>query len=206
MHSDLLTFRAGREAARLWWLFLITGVIWFIVSLVIFRFDATSATAIGVLIGVVLLVIGGLELASSALLEGGWKVFSMILGVAFIIGGFAALVYPDKTFVAVASIFAWVLLFKGAYDIIIAIATKDETELWWFRLIVGILEIALAFWAASGVGRSAALLVIFVGALALFRGITDIFTAFQLRQVGKDMDESGPPPAPAGARQVESPY
>lgn len=206
MNPDLLTFSATRQAARVWWLFLITGVIWFIISLVIFRFDATSAAAIGVLVGVVLLTIGGLELVSSALLEGGWKILSMILGVIFLVGGFASLVYPDKTFVAVASIFAWVLLFKGAYDIIIAIAAKDETELWWFRLIVGILEIGLAFWAAGGFARSAALLVAFVGALALFRGITDIFTSFQLRQVGKDGDAGGPPPGPAGARRVESPY
>ncbi len=206
MNPDLLSFRAARQAASLWWLFLITGVIWFIISLVIFRFDTTSAAAIGILVGIVLLVIGALELVSSALLEGGWKVLSIVLGLIFLVGGFAALVYPDKTFLAVASIFAWVLLFKGAYDIIIAIATKDEIELWWFRLIVGILEIGLAFWAAGGFNRSAALLVAFVGVLALFRGITDIFLAFQLRQAGKDMDDSGPPPAPSGARRVASPY
>lgn len=207
MESDLLQLRATRAAAKLWWLFLITGAIWFMISLIVFRFDATSANTVGILIGVVLVTIGVLEFGSAALLDGAWKVLSWILGSVFLIAGFTALIYPNDTFLAVASIFAWAILFKGVYDIVIAIATKDDIEIWWFRLIVGILEVGLAFWAAGGFARSAALLVAFVGALALFRGITDIFTAFQLRSLAHGGD-GGPPPTEAAAprRQVESPY
>jgi len=199
--EDFLRVRVTEAAARYWWLFLVTGVIWLTISLIVFRFDTGSATTIGILTGVVLLVIGVLDLASAPLLEGVWRWVSGILGAIFLVAGFAALVYPDKTFLAVASILAWVLLFKGIYDIVISLATRD-IELWWLRLIVGILEIALAFWAAQGLGRSAALLVAIVGVLALFRGVTDIFMAFQLRDIAK---RGGPPPTPAG-RMRESPY
>ena len=35
------------DAARFWWLWLLTGLIWIIVSLIILQFDTTSATTIG---------------------------------------------------------------------------------------------------------------------------------------------------------------
>ena len=35
-----------REAARWWWLFLLTGIAWLVFSLVIFRFDITSVTTV----------------------------------------------------------------------------------------------------------------------------------------------------------------
>ena len=41
------------------------------------------------------------------------------------------------------------------------------------------------FWAAGYWGRSATLLIVWVGVIALTRGITEIIFAFKLRSVGK---------------------
>jgi uncharacterized membrane protein HdeD (DUF308 family) len=38
-----------------WWLFLVTGVAWLLVSLIVLRFDVTSIAAVGVLLGVIFL-------------------------------------------------------------------------------------------------------------------------------------------------------
>ncbi len=54
---------------------------------------------------------------------------------------------------------------------------------------MGIIEISLGFWAAGSFGRSAALLIVFVGAIALTRGITDIVLAFRLRKLGHDVSD-----------------
>jgi uncharacterized membrane protein HdeD (DUF308 family) len=48
-------------------------------------------------------------------------------------------------------------------------------------LVVGILEILLAFWIAGSFRDKVILLVAYVGIIALSRGITEIFFAFKLR-------------------------
>jgi uncharacterized membrane protein HdeD (DUF308 family) len=93
---------------------------------------------------------------------------------------------PAGTFVALASIVAWVLLFKGIFDITLALMTHGS-HLWWVGLIVGIIEILLAYWAAGYFRGSALLLVAFVGVFALMRGITEIVMAFRLRGVKKTL-------------------
>ena len=62
---------------------------------------------------------------------------------------------------------------------------------WWVQLTTGILLILLAFWIPAGSDRVYALqqrtfLILFwVGFFALFKGISQIFTAFGLRHAGK---------------------
>jgi uncharacterized membrane protein HdeD (DUF308 family) len=57
--------------------------------------------------------------------------------------------------------------------------------LWWMGLLVGFAEIALAFWTVGYVGRSAALLILWVGIGALLRGIVTIVAAFRVRRATK---------------------
>ena len=52
-------------------------------------------------------------------------------------------------------------------------------------LAVGIIEILLGMWAIGYPGRSAWLLILWVGLGALVRGISDIITAFRVRSVGR---------------------
>jgi len=55
-------------------------------------------------------------------------------------------------------------------------------SVWWLGLVTGILEIALGFWASQQlIATRAALLIIWIGALALFRGISEIVLAFELK-------------------------
>jgi uncharacterized membrane protein HdeD (DUF308 family) len=68
---------------------------------------------------------------------------------------------------------------------VVAIATKDEIHVWWVQLIAGIVEVVIGFWAAGYFGRSAILLVAWVGVIALMRGITEILFAFKLRSAGR---------------------
>jgi uncharacterized membrane protein HdeD (DUF308 family) len=107
-----------------------------------------------------------------------------VLGVLFILVGVFALVYPHRTFVEVAAIFSFFLLFKGMLDLAMAFATRAVVDLWWTGLIVGTIEILLAFWAAGNFGRESVLLVVWVGAAALARGILELTVAFRLRSLG----------------------
>jgi uncharacterized membrane protein HdeD (DUF308 family) len=56
---------------------------------------------------------------------------------------------------------------------------------WWLLVITAIAELLIGFWAAGSWNNSVVVLVAWVGAAALTRGITEIVGAFQLRDVGR---------------------
>jgi uncharacterized membrane protein HdeD (DUF308 family) len=192
------------RASRFWWVFLLTGILWLIVSLIVFRFDITSVTAVGILIACFVIMAGVNELMAMAVTAGGWRWVHAILGGIFIVFGFLALFYPDRTFASLAAIMGWVLLFKGIFDIVVAFATKRENELWWLTLAAGIAEILLAFWAAGYFGRKVIILIAWVGAWAMIRGITEIILAFQVRAVHQKAERGELPAAAAAPPQAAS--
>ena len=200
------TSRQGmpREAGKWWWVFLITGVLWLIISLIILRFDTTSITTVAILFGCVAIVAGLNEFFTASAVTS-WRWLHILLGVLFLIVGVVALFNPGRTFWALASIIGWFLLFKGTFDIVMSILTRRESEMWWLLLIAGIIEVLVAFWAAGGFGRKFVLLIIWVAVAALTRGITEIVMAFRLRGYRKEIESAGavppmtPPSRPAAA-------
>lgn len=182
-------------AARYWWLFLVTGSLWILFSLLVFRFNINTVTGIGIAIAIVCIAAGINELFSVGASTGGWKVVRGVLGVLFVLIGVVALAYPHRTFVEVAAIFSFFLVLKGGFDVITALMLRREVDLWWVPMLVGVAEILLGFWAAGNFGREAVLLVVWVGAAALARGIMEIVLAIRLREIGR----IGPPGPPAPA-------
>lgn len=178
----------AREAGRLWWLFLLTGIAWLVFSLVIFRFDIESATSIALLFGIVAIVAGFSEFMAIAVSTTGWKIVHGILGVIFVLVGIFAFIEPGETFAALASVIGFFFLFKGIFDITAAFVTRGEFELWWLQLIVGLAEVGLAFWVAGDFRSKVILLVVYTGIVCLSKGITDLFLAFKLREVKKELE------------------
>ena len=174
------------EVAKAWWLFLVTGIAWFIISMIVLRFDKESITTVGVILGVVFIVGAMNEFMMIAADSGGWKVWHGILGGLFVLAGIWAFAQPEEAFWALASVLGFLLLMIGTFEIVAAVATKDLNPLWWLGLIAGILFLVLAFWASQQlVPAKGQLLLFYVGLFALFRGISQIVFAFGLRHAGK---------------------
>jgi uncharacterized membrane protein HdeD (DUF308 family) len=183
-----MTARAGAERTlgRLlppWWLMLITGIGWMLVGLIVLRFDYSSVSAISILFGCVAIAAGILEIGVVFLAGGWWKVFHIALAIIFVVSGVIAFIHPGNTFEALAAVFSFFLIFAGTWDIIVSISTRHEIEVWWLQLVGGIIELFLGFWAAGYYGRSAVLLIAWVAAFALIRGVRDIVLAFRVREV-----------------------
>jgi uncharacterized membrane protein HdeD (DUF308 family) len=171
------------DALPPWWLLLITGIGWAIVGLILLRFNYTSVHAISLLFGFVAIAAGILEIFVIFMVRGWWKLLNAVLALAFIAAGVVALIHPGDTFVALAAVFSFFLVFAGTFDIIQSIAARKEVDIWWLQLIGGIIELFLGFWAAGYYGRSAVLLIAWVAAFALIRGVRDIVLAFRVREV-----------------------
>jgi uncharacterized membrane protein HdeD (DUF308 family) len=163
-----------------WWVFLITGIGWILVTLIVLRFDYTSVSAISILFGIVAIAAGVIEIGVMLLAGGWWKLLHAVLALVFIVAGIVAFVHPGDTFAALAAVFSFILVFAGTFDIIESISVRHEIEVWWLQLIGGIIELALGFWAAGYYGRSAILLVAWVAAFALIRGVMNIVLAFRV--------------------------
>ena len=175
------------EVADKWWLFLLTGIAWLVFALLVFQWDYTTVYAISYLFGVVALVAGLNEFLAIGVSTTGWKIVRGILGVLFVIAGIWALVHPHNAFATLAALIGFFLLFKGIFDIMVSFVAKETLELWWLQLVIGILEIILAFWVAGSFRRSVILLVAYVGIVALARGITEIIFAFRLHKLKKEL-------------------
>lgn len=169
------------EAADRWWIFLLTGITWLLFALLVFQWDFTTVYAISILFGVVAVLAGVNEFFAISVSTSGWKWIHFVLGLLFVLVGIYALWNPYEAFATLAVLVGVFLLFKGVFDIMVAFITKDEFELWWLQLVIGMLEILLAFWVAGHFRKEAILLVVYVGIVALARGVSEIFVAFKLK-------------------------
>ena len=186
------------EVSKGWWLYLVAGVLWIIFGWVVLSFNFDTVWAVAVFFGFGFIIGGVMELFV-AFQATGWRWLHIVFGVIAVLAGIVALVWPGQTFLVLAAIIGWYILFAGIMDIVTSIAVKEENELWWLQLILGVVEVLIGFWAVGYTGRSVALLVIWVGASALARGISSIVLGFGLHSTGKELRKrmSPTPPRPA---------
>jgi uncharacterized membrane protein HdeD (DUF308 family) len=179
---------AATMATSLWWLVILAGLAWFLVSLVVLRFDTTSVTTVGILLGFVLLGAGANELMAVAVMPS-WRWIHGFMAVLFLAGAIWAFVSPDDAFWSLASVLGLLLVLKGTMDIVIAAETRGFNPLWGLALATGIIEVLLGFWASQQYYPArAALILIWVAFMAMFRGIADLVLGVQLRAAHKRLD------------------
>jgi uncharacterized membrane protein HdeD (DUF308 family) len=164
-----------------WWLMLLTGIAWLILSWVALRFTPASVATVGVLLGA-LFLFGMLDEILLASVRPGWRWLHVIMAVIFAFGAGWSFARPYNAFWTLASILGLLLIFRGTLDIITSVDARAVNGVWWLGLVAGILEILLGFWASGQyVPVRGALLLVWVGLFALFRGISEIVIAFEVR-------------------------
>lgn len=179
LREDLKSF------GKTWWLFLVAGFAWIWMGFVVLSFTWRSVAAISFLVGA-MLFLAAIEELGHAFLMSGWRWLHGLLSILFLVGAVFSIAYPGQTFGSLAILIGWFLLIKGSVSMAVAFASVG-TPLWWVVLISGVIEIAVALWAIGYPGRSAWLLVVWVGIGAIFRGIGDIVMAFQVRSLKKEV-------------------
>jgi hypothetical protein len=173
---------AAREAEpAFWWFHLVVGALWLVFALLVFQFDQRSVHAISILLGATCAGAALLELLGVPTSHGWWRLGRIGLALVFAVLSVLCFVHPGNSFKALSTIFAFYLLFRGLWDVMVAIVGHGR-PLWWLTLGIGFVQILLAFWAAGNFGNKAFLLIVWIGASALAHGVLQIVRAFELRQ------------------------
>jgi uncharacterized membrane protein HdeD (DUF308 family) len=179
---------AARQAvagvAKWWWMFIITGILWLIIGVILFQFDTDSLATLGYLVGFMLLFTG-IEQFFVASAAQGWKWVWILFGVFFVLGGLWAIVNPFATAFSLATSLGLLFVLVGIFWIIEAFATKSDNPLWWLGLLSGLIMVGMAWWVSqqNTVAKVFTLLT-FAAIWALIHGIGDIIRAFQIKKLG----------------------
>lgn len=173
------------RVGRRWWLLLIPGITWIIIGFVVLRFDATAATVISVVFGVMVLLAALGEAFNAAITAGGWRAFHIVFAILLLIGAIGVFADPAGTFVSLAFVVGFYFVFAGTYDIIASLFDIGTVPGWWLQLISGILQLVLGYLASSSLANGAYVLVTFVSIAALFRGVAEISAAFSARRAAQ---------------------
>ena len=176
--------QALMSLSKWWWVFIVTGVIWILLALVILQYTAASLVTVGYIVGFMLLATGVEEiLVASATERLKWLWY--IVGIVLVLGGFWAIFNPGRTALGLAASIGLLFALIGGLWIVEAVMSRDVNPLWVLGLVAGILMILLAIWAAgqSAAGQTLTLLMV-AGLWSIMHGVGDMIRAFQLKRLG----------------------
>ena len=176
-----------REISGYWWVGLVAGIAWLVISLVILQFDSASVTTVGVLVGLMFLLAGVQNVALTTLpVEHRWV--PALFSVLFLISAVICFVDPVSTFAGLADMLGFLFLLVGVWWMTQAFLERAVNPMWWLTLISGILMTGIAFWAAGQLfATKAYTLLVFAGIWALMQGTVDIVRAFEVRRLNKEV-------------------
>jgi uncharacterized membrane protein HdeD (DUF308 family) len=128
--NDVDVERSFAAGARYWWLFLVIGVGWLLLAIIVFRFDWRTVSAISILFGVVVIIAGVDEVfAVFGGERSGWaRVGHALLAIAFLIIGIVAFIHPGNTFAALAAVMSFYFVLKGAAPSTLRLLSPSATK------------------------------------------------------------------------------
>jgi uncharacterized membrane protein HdeD (DUF308 family) len=102
----------------------------------------------------------------------------MLRGIALILFGIIAVLWPGLTLLALATAFAAFLLISGVIDIITGIRAEGKRSLWFLTMILGFAEVGLGVFLLKN-GLVLATFIALIGFTILIIGIIQVIAAFE---------------------------
>jgi uncharacterized membrane protein HdeD (DUF308 family) len=177
-----------KNAIKHWYIPLLVGVFFVIISIVVFSSPASSLLALSLLFSMSFLLSGLSEIIFSIankdqLDNWGW---SLAFGIITLIVGLLLLVNPTLSITALAFYIGFVILFRSISTIGFAMDVKKYgSKNWAGLLVLGIMGTIISFiliWNPLFAGMS---VVVLIALSFLFTGLFSIFLSFQLRKLHK---------------------
>jgi uncharacterized membrane protein HdeD (DUF308 family) len=112
---------------------------------------------------------------------GSWWALAL-RGLAAVIFGILAFIWPDITLTALVFLFGAYALVDGAFSIIASLRAPKGFKRWWLLLIQGCLSVAAGIFAFVLPVMTAYVLLILIASWAIVTGVFEIAAAIQMRK------------------------
>jgi uncharacterized membrane protein HdeD (DUF308 family) len=166
-----------------WWTVALRGVAAILFGLVTLVSPVSSLFALVLIFGLYALVDGSFNL-STALRAGpleGPRWALIVEGVASLVAGLAAFVWPGITAIALLYVIAAWAVSTGAAEILAAVRLRKQLRGEWLLVVAGMLSIAFGVVLFARPGLGALAVVLWIGAYALVFGVLLLALALRLR-------------------------
>ncbi len=104
-------------------------------------------------------------------------------GIAGILFGIAAFVWPESTLAALVLVFGAYVFVDGIFALIAGIGMRRQLNLWWLVVLEGVAGIILGVLTFRSPDITALILLSFIAAWSIITGIFEIATAARLRKM-----------------------
>ena len=115
------------------------------------------------------------------MMTGKWWVL-LVRGIAAILFGLAAMVWPGLTIGALIPLFGGFAIVDGVGALFAAFAHRGEAQYWWATALEGVVGILLGILVMVWPGISAIALLFWIAAWAIVTGVFEVVSAIQLRK------------------------
>lgn len=189
---ETLLLKSIKHAVKYWYIPLLVGLLFVIVSIIVFASPLSSLVTLSILFALSFLFGGlaetGFSIANRRQMENwGW---SLAFGIITLAVGILLLLNTALSITALAIYIGFVILFRSIAAISFSLDIKKYGGRQWAGLLVfGIIGTVFSFillWNPLFAGMS---VVILIGLSFLFGGLFSIFFAFQLRKLRKHTKE-----------------
>jgi uncharacterized membrane protein HdeD (DUF308 family) len=111
----------------------------------------------------------------------GWWLF-LLRGIAAIVFGILALVWPGLTLFVLIISFGVYVIFDGAVEVWNGFTNREQHDRWWVDVLIGLAGIIAGILIISLPGVTAVVAMYYIGAWMVITGLLQIFSAIKLRQ------------------------
>ncbi|SMO60471.1 Uncharacterized membrane protein HdeD, DUF308 family [Saccharicrinis carchari] len=108
----------------------------------------------------------------------------LLVGLFFVGLGIVAFTWPLGSYAVLAMVFSFSFLLSGISEIIFSVANKNNMENWGWYLAFGIITFILGFLLLADPGASMTVLAFYIGFTILFRSISSISFAMDVKRHG----------------------
>lgn len=181
-----------KPISRVWWVFLVVGVLNVIVGVLAIAHPDFTLLALGIVLGIYLLIAAVIAIVEGISGDAESRAANIILGVVALIAGLICLRRPGDSLLAIVVVVGIFLVAAGVVSVVRAFVGPPPRGL---ALLVAGIEIAFGILLLALPDVSLGTLAILVGISMLVRGVYDIVIAFGIRKI-RDT-EAARPVAPA---------
>jgi uncharacterized membrane protein HdeD (DUF308 family) len=106
----------------------------------------------------------------------------LLEGLAAIILGVTAVLWPGITLVSLVWVFAIFSMIQGVAEVVLGMRGEPDGTIWWTMIFLGVLALAAGIVAFAWPGLTAIVLLYVIAASAIVRGVFSIAAAIALRK------------------------